>query len=154
MRRITLWAMSTVTVLVLLLSYNTSKSSGTIGATSTTSQVFTSQGSAPSGTSSDEAVGSARDASSETFVGDEVVTRYGVVQVEITVADGVITAAEAVQVPMQDRHDQIINSVAVPIYNSEAVLAQSADIDVVSGATVTWEGYTASLQSAIDQAHR
>ena len=54
---------------------------------------------------------------------------------------------------MEDRHDQMINSRAVPAYNEEAVQAQSADIDVVSGATVTWEGYTQSLQSAIDAAH-
>ncbi|GAB3058946.1 hypothetical protein GCM10027053_21170 [Intrasporangium mesophilum] len=80
-------------------------------------------------------------------------TRYGAVQVQITVADGKITAADVLQVPWQDRHDQMINSQAVPVYNDEAVQAQSAQIDVVSGATVTWEGYTQSLQSAIDAAH-
>ena len=42
---------------------------------------------------------------------------------------------------------------AVPVYNQEAVSAQSAQIDVVSGATYTWDGYTQSLQSAIDQAN-
>jgi uncharacterized protein with FMN-binding domain len=47
----------------------------------------------------------------------------------------------------------MINSMAVPVYNEEAVRSQSAGIDVVSGATVTWQGYTESLQSAIDQAH-
>jgi uncharacterized protein with FMN-binding domain len=80
-------------------------------------------------------------------------TPYGVVQVQITVEGGRITAADAIQVPMADRHDQMINSQAVPIYNSETVDAQSATIDAVSGATVTWEGYTSSLQSAIDQAN-
>jgi uncharacterized protein with FMN-binding domain len=80
-------------------------------------------------------------------------TRYGPVQVQITVANGRITAADVLQVPFTDRHDQMINSQAVPVYNSEAVAAQSAQIDVVSGATVTWEGYTQSLQSAIDAAH-
>ena len=74
-------------------------------------------------------------------------------QVQITVADGTITGVDVLQVPMEDRHDQMINSRAVPLYNDEAVQAQSADIDVVSGATVTWEGYTESLQSAIDAAH-
>ncbi|GAA2150506.1 hypothetical protein GCM10009826_06460 [Humibacillus xanthopallidus] len=73
-------------------------------------------------------------------------------QVQITVASGKITAVDVLQVPMSDRHDQMINSQAVPIYNDEAVQAQSANIDVVSGATYTWEGYTQSLQSAIDQA--
>ncbi|GAA1969954.1 hypothetical protein GCM10009817_07380 [Terrabacter lapilli] len=80
-------------------------------------------------------------------------TRYGNVQVQITVKDGNITAADVLQVPMSDRHDEMINSMAVPVYNQEAVSAQSAQIDVVSGATYTWQGYTQSLQSAIDQAH-
>ncbi|GAA2746022.1 hypothetical protein GCM10009868_29790 [Terrabacter aerolatus] len=80
-------------------------------------------------------------------------TRYGNVQVQITVQNGKITSADVLQVPMNDRHDQMINSSAVPVYNQEAVSAQSAQIDVVSGATFTWDGYTQSLQSAIDQAH-
>jgi uncharacterized protein with FMN-binding domain len=80
-------------------------------------------------------------------------TRYGNVQVQITVEDGRITAAKVLQVPWNDRHDQMINSAAVPVYNEETVTAQSAQIDVVSGATYTWDGYTQSLQSAIDQAH-
>ena len=74
-------------------------------------------------------------------------------QVQITVQNGKITDVSILQVPWNDRHDQMINSQAVPVYNSEAVQAQSADIDVVSGATVTWEGYTQSLQSAIDKAN-
>jgi uncharacterized protein with FMN-binding domain len=80
-------------------------------------------------------------------------TRYGNVQVQITVKNGKITSAEVLQVPWNDRHDQMINSAAVPVYNQEAVSAQSAQIDVVSGATYTWDGYTQSLQSAIDQAN-
>jgi uncharacterized protein with FMN-binding domain len=80
-------------------------------------------------------------------------TRYGNVQVQITVQGGKITAVDVLQVPMQDRHDEMINSMAVPVYNQETVSAQSAQIDVVSGATYTWQGYTQSLQSAIDQAH-
>jgi uncharacterized protein with FMN-binding domain len=46
-----------------------------------------------------------------------------------------------------------INSYAVPIYNQDAVTKQSANIDLISGASVTWQGYTASLQSAIDKAN-
>ena len=80
-------------------------------------------------------------------------TRFGNVQVQITVQGGKITASDVLQVPWNDRHDQMINSQAVPVYNEETVDAQSAQIDVVSGATYTWEGYTQSLQSAIDQAN-
>ena len=148
MRRITYWAMSTLTALVLLFSYHTSTSSTPV-ATAEVRSATTSDVSSDSGASSD--TGSA--SSSETYAGDEVMTRFGAVQVQITVSDGAITAADVLQVPMSDRHDQMINSRAVPIYNSETVDAQSADIDMVSGATVTYEGYVQSLQSAIDQAN-
>jgi uncharacterized protein with FMN-binding domain len=79
-------------------------------------------------------------------------TRYGNVQVQITVKDGKITAAEVLQVPWNDHRDQEINSYAVPILNQEVVSAQSANIDMVSGATVTSDGYLQSLQSAFDKA--
>ncbi|OFE16611.1 FMN-binding protein [Humibacillus sp. DSM 29435] len=147
MRRIVLWAMSTLTVLVLLFSYRTSTSSTVVGAppAAATAQIATPPTEKPA------AAGTAT--SAQTFTGDAVDTRYGPVQVQVTVAGGKVTAAQALQVPMEDRHDQQINSQAVPVYNGEVVDVQSSQIDVVSGATVTWEGYTQSLQSALDQAH-
>jgi uncharacterized protein with FMN-binding domain len=80
-------------------------------------------------------------------------TRFGNVQVEITVQGGRIVKADVLQVPWNDHRDQEINSSAVPVLNSEVVQAQSATIDMVSGATFTSQGYIQSLQSAIDQAH-
>lgn len=87
-----------------------------------------------------------------TFDGAEVNTRWGVVQVEIVVENGVITSADAIQHPTGERESEQINSFAVPQLNSEVVAAQSASIDMVSGATVTSRGYLTSLQDAIDQA--
>jgi len=75
------------------------------------------------------------------------------VQVEITVANGKITDSKVLQVPWNDHKDQEINSYAVPILNQEAVDQQSSNIDMVSGATYTSQGYLTSLQSAIDQAN-
>ena len=139
MRRIALWGLVTLTVLVLLFSYHTS-----------TSSRF-----APS-----QAAVAAREAvdmrpptmDSGRFDGDAIVTRFGVVQVRITVHDGRMTSVEALQVPNRDRHDRLINDRAVPILNAEAVRTQSADVDLVSGATLTSHAYTESLQSAIDKA--
>ena len=71
---------------------------------------------------------------------------------QITVKDGAVATSEVTQVPWSDRRDQEINSRAVPILNGEAVDAQSARIDMVSGATYTSDGYRQSLQSALDQA--
>ena len=143
MRRIVVWGMSTLTVLVLLFSYSTSRSSTAV--VTADSSDSNSSGSSSSGSSSSTVA--------KTYSGDAVMTRFGNVQVQITVQGGKITASDVLQVPWNDRHDQMINSRAVPVYNAAAVNAQSAQIDVMSGATVTWEGYTQSLQSAIDRAH-
>ena len=90
---------------------------------------------------------------SGTFTGDAVMTQWGVVQVQITVSNGKITAATPVQYPNGNGRDMEINSYALPVLNQEVISAQSANIDMVSGATVTSGGYLQSLQSAIDQAH-
>ena len=74
-------------------------------------------------------------------------------QVQITVENGRLTQANVLQIPWNNGNDVQINSYAVPILNEEAVQAQSANIDMVSGATITSDGYIRSLQSAIDQAN-
>ena len=177
MRRITTWLLSTVSALVLLFSYHTSTSSTTSGVValgdattggaastrdptadaatesdSTDTSEPTPTGSSSSGSSSSGS-GTSGDPTDGTFTGDAVMTRFGAVQVEITVHGGEITESAVTQVPWSDRRDQQINSYAVPILNQEAVQAQSAGIDMVSGATYTSEGYIQSLQSAIDQAN-
>ncbi|QIM20480.1 FMN-binding protein [Phycicoccus sp. HDW14] len=179
MRRITTWLLSTLSALVLLFSYHTSTNSGSATAVATGSADAAangstdsgSSGSADSGTDSGTDSGSAAtptptpsadagsggssgsSSSSGTFTGDAVQTRYGPVQVEITVKNGKITKSVVTQVPWNDHKDQEINSYAVPILNDEAVQAQSAGIDMVSGATFTSDAYIQSLQSAIDQAN-
>ncbi|MFH9549713.1 FMN-binding protein [Streptomyces sp. NPDC051445] len=105
--------------------------------------------SAGSGSGSSQGSGSAQ--ASGAFTGDAVQTQYGAVQVRITVAGGKITKAEAVQAPKGGTSDQK-TALSVPKLNQEAVAAGSADIDSVSGATYTSEGYKKSLQSALDKA--
>jgi len=169
MRRIVLWFMSTLTVVVLLLGYHTSTSgpanvgssviasgtdgvSGTLGSTSsgTTSSGSTSSGSSSPGSTSGSSSGSASTAKNVT--GDSVDTRWGPVQVAITVASGKITAVNVPVYPDNNGRDQEINSYALPQLIQETLDAQSANIDMVSGATFTSDGYLQSLQSALDQA--
>ncbi|MEV6588779.1 FMN-binding protein [Streptomyces acidicola] len=90
-------------------------------------------------------------AEGETVQGEVVKTEYGPVQVRVTVSDGKITKAEAVQMPQGGRSTQV-SANAIPKLNQEAVAAGSADIDAVSGATYTSAGYKKSLQSALDNA--
>jgi uncharacterized protein with FMN-binding domain len=92
-------------------------------------------------------------AATKTYTGNAVDTRWGPVQVQITVTGGKVTAAQAVQYPNGNGRDVEINSYALPVLSQEAVQKQSAQIDTVSGATVTSDGYLQSLQSALDQAH-
>lgn len=165
MRRITTWALSTISVLVLLFSYHTSTSSraatvvavgnanGVGGTGSSGSSGSTGSSGSSGSTGSTGSSDSSGSSAATTVLGDAVSTRYGDVQVQITVAGGKITAAEVTQVPWNDHRDQEINAYAVPILNQEAVQAQSAQIDMVSGATFTSEGYLQSLQSAIDKAN-
>ena len=87
------------------------------------------------------------------MTGSVAQTRWGPVQVELTVANGKITKVSVIQYPSGNGKDQEINSYALPILVQETVDAQSANIDMVSGATVTSDGYVRSLQSALDQAN-
>lgn len=84
--------------------------------------------------------------------GNTVNTRYGPVQVQVTLAGSRITAVDVLKYPTAERRDLQINSSALPVLNQEAIAAQSARIDVVSGATYTSDGYVRSLQSALDRA--
>ncbi|WP_405946835.1 FMN-binding protein [Streptomyces prunicolor] len=88
----------------------------------------------------------------KTVTGGTAQTRWGPVQVKITVKNGRITDVTAVQSPSDNPRDQEINSYALPELRREVLSAQSASIDTVSGATYTSDGYRQSLQSALDSA--
>ena len=89
---------------------------------------------------------------SGTFNGATAQTQFGPVQVQIVVKNNTIVSANAIQYPTGNSRDVMIASYAVPVLNSEAVQAQSANIAMVSGATYTSNGYLQSLQSALNQA--
>lgn len=88
-----------------------------------------------------------------TYTGDPISTQYGTVQVAVTLTKGKITSVKVLQAPDRNGRDQEISSYALPQLTQEAIGAQSAHIDTVSGASYTSQGYTQSLQSALDQAH-
>ncbi|GAA1464447.1 FMN-binding protein [Microbacterium thalassium] len=117
-----------------------------------------SSGSTSSGSSSSSSSSSSSTSSSSladgTYTGDAANTRYGAVQVAITVSGGEITSVDVPQYPSHDHHDVQINSYALPILVDETISAQSSSISMVSGATYTSQGYIQSLQSAIDQAQQ
>ncbi|MFJ4205121.1 FMN-binding protein [Streptomyces sviceus] len=88
---------------------------------------------------------SASEASSQTVDGSALSTEKGPVQVQVTFSGTKITAVKMLQQP-----DHPQTTAAVPVLVAETLKAQSADIDTVSGATITSEAYKESLQAAID----
>ena len=120
--------------------------SGTGGTSNGTSN-GASSGSNGGGTS-----GSTGTSGTKTVDGPTVDTRYGPVQVEITVSGSQITNVVALQLPDGDRHSAQISSRVQDMLASQALQAQSASIDGVSGATYTSEAYAQSLQAALDAA--
>lgn len=181
MKKIVYALMATVTGLVLLFSYRTSVAPESTSALadapsaglasgstqvvpttpsaspSPTASASASASSGSSGSSSTESTQTSAPASSSgltdgTFTGQAASTRFGPVQVQITVSGGAITDVQVPQYPSENGRDQQINARALPILVAETAQAQSAQIDMVSGATYTSTGYRTSLQSALDQA--
>jgi uncharacterized protein with FMN-binding domain len=89
---------------------------------------------------------------SGTFVGTTSQTRFGPVQVQITVENGKITAAKALQSPNGDFRSSSISSQAIPYLIQETLAAQSSNIQGVGGASYTSYGWYQSLQSALAKA--
>lgn len=158
-RRIALALLSTASAVALLFGYHTS-TAGPLATASTPSVALvtdTSDTSAASGTAGTAGTSGTSGTSgtagtSGTVTGGVAQTRWGPVQVQVTLADGTITGVDVVQYPNGNGKDVQINSYALPILIQETLEAQSAGVDMVSGATVTSVGYTQSLQSALDEA--
>ncbi|MFN2608761.1 MAG: FMN-binding protein [Acidimicrobiales bacterium] len=177
MRRILVAVASTVCGVVALFSYRTS----TMGAAARPSAATAPPGPVPSPTGAAAARpwtgagsstgadspsaspttpttaaggGSASSGGAATTVnGTAVATRWSTVQVQVRVSGGRLVDVAALSLPDSSNRDFSINGRAVPVLRQEALSAQSAKIDTVSGATVTSRGYISSLQAALDAAH-
>ena len=125
-------------------------STGGPGATSTTGG-STAPGSTPAPNATSSSGSGGTTTGTKTLTGSLIQTRYGPVQVQITVSNGKITNIATPQLPSEGRSGRI-SQYAAPILTSETMAAQSAHIDLVSGATYTSDAYDQSLQAALDQA--
>jgi uncharacterized protein with FMN-binding domain len=160
MKRVALTIVATITGVVLLLQFKTqpagagrqvalapvTANSPSAGSSPTPTQSTRRHSSQPSPSSSSSASSGTR-----SVLGQTIKTRYGPVQVKVTETAGRITNVTPVQLPSRDSHSQGIAAYAAPKLRQEAIAADSARIDVVSGATYTSDGYAQSLQSALDK---
>ena len=168
MRRRALVASILSSTAVLVVGWQIGANSQPIGtaAGSTTSETsrtsVTPPAGASAGASSDSGTASSgstasRDSASTagtsgSFTGSSASTRFGDVQVAITVENGTITDVTALRLTDADGRSVSISNRAAPILRQEVLDAQSASVQTVSGATYTSRAYLTSLQSAIDQA--
>ncbi len=110
----------------------------TQGSTSTSSGSTTTTSAPPTG--------------NRTIDGPVVSTDYGNVQVRVTLQGTKIVDVQSLQLPSDRSRSARISQSAGPLLRQEALKAQSANIDLVSGASYTSDGYAQSLQGALDQA--
>jgi len=175
MKRIVTWLLSTISVVVLLFGYHTSTAgslaaspqssvvSGSKAATTTSGSGGGSGSGAGSGSgngsgngsgaaTAQKQTGAKQAGQKQTVTGPTVNTQWGPVQVQLSVDGGTITDVTVLKYPNANGRDVQIANYALPILIQDTLDAQSANINMVSGATFTSYGYLQSLQGALDRA--
>ena len=156
-RRAAMALVTTVMALLLLLRFDPGTDPNAQLVSATTSPADPAASDAGAGdpaatpaTGSESSTGGGTTATTQ-VAGDAVATRFGTVQVQVTIDGGTLVDVSALQLPSGGRDSQV-SAYAEPILRSEALQAGSASIDTVTGATYTSMGYIQSLQSALDTA--
>lgn len=157
MRRSTTAIAATIAGLGLLSQFHSSRRAAATLGVAGSSLSSASPGSPPISTPSPSPTAAAppvtrTPGSSRTLDGPAIPTRYGTVQVRVTITGGRLTDVIALQLPGDRARSVSISSQAGPMLRREALQAQSGRIDIISGATYTSEGYASSLQAALRQA--
>ena len=156
LRRMLMATASTVSGVILLLALKPTSAPASAAAGMPAAPAATSapaKGAAPSAASAgSKQTTAAAPAQARTITGTTVQTQYGPVQVQITVSGKRLTGTTLVQYPNSSGRSIQLAASSLPVLTKEAVAAQSAKIDAVSGASYTSAGYKKSLQSALDMA--
>lgn len=84
-----------------------------------------------------------------TYTGPIVDAYYGLVQIQAIVQGGRLVGIKVLQYPSDRRTSIMINRQALPMLRDEVVAAQSPDVDIISGATLTSEAFVRSLKGAL-----
>lgn len=127
-------------------------SAGTAGAAKPAATKPAASGTPRSTASTGTGGGAAQSSGARTFTGSVDNTQYGPMQVAATVQGKTITKITVLQMTNEGSLSQSIDQMAIPQLTKEALAAQSAKINAVSGASYTSAGYIQSLQSALDMA--
>jgi FMN-binding domain len=150
-RRVVPALVATVGGLALLANFHTSSGSKPrVLAAPSTSTTPTAGGPPPTGSGA-EPTTTTLGGGSRQIDGAAVPMQYGTVQVRVILTNGKITDVQPIQLPFDRRRSQEISQGAAPLLHDEVLQAQSAHINLVSGATFTSDAYAQSLQAALSQ---
>jgi uncharacterized protein with FMN-binding domain len=147
--------LATLGGLGLLASFHTAGgTSRQTTAAAVTSPSVTTGSSPPSGTAPQTTTPAGTTSGHQQVDGPTISMKFGDVQVRVTLDNGRITDVEPLKMPSDRRRSAEITQGATPILHDEVLQAQSAQIDVISGATYTSDAYAQSLQAALDQSRK
>lgn len=132
---------------------NQASGTGTTDSSGTASSGSSGSGGSAAGSSGSTGTAGAAAKAGGTYDGEVVQTRFGTVQVQITVKSGQITDVTALKLTDAEGRSVQISNYAAPILRDEVLQAQSANVQTVGGATVTSDAYLTSLQAALDAAN-
>jgi uncharacterized protein with FMN-binding domain len=129
--------------------------------TQNTSKAATSSSAAGNGGSSSNSSASSASSSQTTsatykdgqYTGSVADAIYGNIQVKAIIQGGKITDVKFLQYPSDRSNSIYINQQAMPLLKQEAVQVQSAQVDIISGATDSSQAFVQSLSDALSQAH-
>ena len=141
---------------ILLVGWQSGAHVADTGSTAAATSAATSSGTSSGASSGSAAGGGTAGTAAQaagTYTGSVVQTRFGAVQVQITVKAGAVTDVTALQLTDDDRKSVQISNRAAPLLRAAVIKAQSAQVQTISGATVTSDAYLSSLQAALDAAN-
>ncbi|HSL36257.1 MAG TPA: FMN-binding protein [Arthrobacter sp.] len=141
---------------ILLVGWQSGAHVADTGSTAAATSAATSSGTSSGASSGSAAGGGTAGTAAQaagTYAGSVVQTRFGAVQVQITVKAGAVTDVTALQLTDDDRKSVQISNRAAPLLRAAVIKAQSAQVQTISGATVTSDAYLSSLQAALDAAN-
>lgn len=87
-----------------------------------------------------------------TYAGPRVDAYWGIMRVQAVIQNGKLTNVQVLEYPSDRRTSEYINRQAIPMLQNEVMSAQSANVNIISGATLTSEAYLLSLDRALAQA--
>lgn len=150
MRRALPAVFATLGGLVLLANFHTASGARPRNITAPTTSTTPAAGSGPPPSGATTLTSGAATGTRQ-IDGPVVSTQFGDVQVRVIIGNGRITDVQPLQMPSDRRHSQELSQAAAPLLHDEVLQAQSAQVDLISGATYTSGAYQQSLQAALDQ---